>query len=429
MKTYDRMKDSGYPWMGEIPAHWRDINPKALFKQRKERAKEGERQLTASQQYGVLYQDEYMALTGSRVVVVQKDFDILKHVEAGDFVISMRSFQGGLEYSPVSGSISSAYVMLIPNKELVHPPFYKWLLKSSAYIRALQSTTDLVRDGQAMRFSNFAKVRLLTAPLEEQTAIAAYLDSNCAQIDSAIEEAKTGIEKIKKWKASIIFEAVTKGLNRDVEFKDSRDPRLGMVPTTWKLVKVKQVAKINPATDTSGLTPETEVTFAPMECIRTDKRIERHATMSDNTSSYSTFNEGDIALAKVTPCFQNSNVCMMVNLKNGFAFGSSELFNIRALSINPRYLLYYFMTDGFKNGGVASMTGVAGLQRVSSTYIRNALIPFPPEEEQKRIVDYLDARCKTVDELVVEKTALISDLESYKRSLIYEAVTGKRKVV
>ena len=132
MKKYDRMKDSGYPWMGEIPSHWRDINPKALFTQRKERAKEGERQLTASQQYGVLYQDEYMSLTGSRVVIVQKDFDILKHVEAGDFVISMRSFQGGIEYSPVSGSISSAYVMLIPNKELVYPPFYRWLLKSSA---------------------------------------------------------------------------------------------------------------------------------------------------------------------------------------------------------------------------------------------------------------------------------------------------------
>lgn len=110
-----KMKDSGIEWIGEIPEGWETINPKALFSQRKDKAQKGERQLSSSQQYGILYQDEYMALTGSKVVTVEKDFDILKHVEAGDFVISMRSFQGGLEYSTKSGAISSAYVMLVPN--------------------------------------------------------------------------------------------------------------------------------------------------------------------------------------------------------------------------------------------------------------------------------------------------------------------------
>ena len=139
-----KMKDSGIKWVGEIPEDWESINPKALFSQRKEKATAGERQLTASQQYGVIYQDEYMALTGSKVVTVEKDFDILKHVEAGDFVISMRSFQGGLEYSTKTGSISSAYVMLIPNLNMVFPRFYRWLLKSSVYINALQSTSNMV---------------------------------------------------------------------------------------------------------------------------------------------------------------------------------------------------------------------------------------------------------------------------------------------
>ena len=159
------MKDSGIEWIGRMPKHWQDINPKALFSQRKERANPGDRQLTASQQFGVIYQVEYMELTGTKVVTVEKDFDILKHVSAGDFVISMRSFQGGLEYSTKSGSISSAYVMLVPNLKLVYPRYYRWLLKSNGYIRALQSTSDLVRDGQAMRYSNFAKVRLINPPL------------------------------------------------------------------------------------------------------------------------------------------------------------------------------------------------------------------------------------------------------------------------
>lgn len=103
------MKDSGIEWIGQIPKHWKKINPKALFYQRKDRAKKDDRQLTASQKYGIMYQDEFMEKEGVRVTVVQKDFDILKHVEPNDFVISMRSFQGGLEYSELSGCISSAY--------------------------------------------------------------------------------------------------------------------------------------------------------------------------------------------------------------------------------------------------------------------------------------------------------------------------------
>ena len=124
------MKDSGIEWIGQIPKHWKKINPKALFYQRKDRAKKDDRQLTASQKYGIMYQDEFMEKEGVRVTVVQKDFDILKHVEPNDFVISMRSFQGGLEYSELSGCISSAYVMLIPNLGKVYPKFFKFFFTS-----------------------------------------------------------------------------------------------------------------------------------------------------------------------------------------------------------------------------------------------------------------------------------------------------------
>lgn len=111
------LKDSGTPWCPQIPVHWEYTNPKALFSQRKDRAFPGDKQLTASQEYGIVYQDEFMELSGAKIVTVMKDFGILKHVEPNDFVISMRSFQGGLEYSDRKGCISSAYVMLIPNTE------------------------------------------------------------------------------------------------------------------------------------------------------------------------------------------------------------------------------------------------------------------------------------------------------------------------
>ena len=203
------MKDSGIEWVGYMPLEWDSINPKALFSVRKDKAQVGERQLTASQQHGVIYQDEYMELTGNKVVTVEKDFDILKHVEIGDFVISMRSFQGGLEYSSKSGSISSAYVMLIPNHKHVFSRFYRWLLKSSVYIKALQSTTNMVRDGQAMRFANFIKVRLISVPMEEQREIADYLDEKTAAIESLIQKKEQLISELEAYKKSLIYEYVT----------------------------------------------------------------------------------------------------------------------------------------------------------------------------------------------------------------------------
>lgn len=203
------MKESGIEWASMIPSEWESVNPKALFSQRKEKAAPGERQLTSSQKYGIVYQDDYMELTGSRVVVVQKDFDILKHVEAGDFIISMRSFQGGLEYSTKTGSISSAYVMLVPNLNLVYPRFYRWLLKSEVYVRALQRTSNMVRDGQAMRYSNFAQVRLYTVPLQEQIEIADYLDEKCAELDALIEKKEKFVSEIESYKKSLIYEYVT----------------------------------------------------------------------------------------------------------------------------------------------------------------------------------------------------------------------------
>ena len=204
-----KMKDSGIEWIKEIPYEWESINPKALFSQRKDKAQYGQRQLTASQQYGVIYQDEYMRLAGAKVVTVEKDFDILKQVEAGDFVISMRSFQGGLEYSTLSGSISSAYVMLFPNLQMVYPKFYRWLFKSSVYINALQSTSNMVRDGQAMRYSNFAQVRLYALPFEEQEEISVYLDAKCAEIDRLIAAKQQLLTELESYKKSVIYEYVT----------------------------------------------------------------------------------------------------------------------------------------------------------------------------------------------------------------------------
>lgn len=203
------MKSSGVDWCPQIPETWEIYSPKALFTLRNQRATEGEKQLTASQEYGIVYQDDFMEMTGSKVVTVEKDFSILKHVEPNDFVISMRSFQGGLEYSELSGSISSAYVMLIPNEEKVYPPFYRWFFKSSKYINAIQSTTNLVRDGQAMRYANFVKVPLFDIPMDEQKEIASYLEKKISKVDALIVGKEEEISTLLAYKKAMVYKYVT----------------------------------------------------------------------------------------------------------------------------------------------------------------------------------------------------------------------------
>lgn len=203
------MKDSGVKWIGEIPINWQAVNPRWLFAQRKDRAKKGMEQYTASQKYGVISQKDYMNRIGGSIVTVQKDFDILKMVCEGDFVIHMRSFQGGLEYSKHTGSISSAYVMLIPQKNTGECRYFKWLFKSASYINALQSTSNLIRDGQAMRYSNFIQIIIPYPPLDEQQQIADYLDSKCSEIDAIIADKKRQRGILTEYKKSLIYEYVT----------------------------------------------------------------------------------------------------------------------------------------------------------------------------------------------------------------------------
>lgn len=202
------MKPSGVEWLGNVPSHWSVVKSRRYFSQRKDRALEGDRQLTASQKYGVIYQEDYMALENSRVMQVITGSEILKHIEPNDFVISMRSFQGGLEWSSLSGSVSSAYVALIPSNE-VHGTFFSFLFKSQPYIQALQSTSNLVRDGQALRYDNFVQVDLPLPPIDEQAAIAKFIKTEVEKIDRLALKAKQAIALQKEHRVALISAVVT----------------------------------------------------------------------------------------------------------------------------------------------------------------------------------------------------------------------------
>ena len=426
-----KMKDSGIEWIGEIPEGWGTINPKALFAQRKDRASKGERQLTSSQQYGILYQDEYMELTGSKVVTVEKDFDILKHVEAGDFVISMRSFQGGLEYSTKTGAISSAYVMLVPNLELVYPRFYRWLLKSSVYIDALQRTTNMVRDGQAMRYSNFAQVRLFTLPLDEQKSRADFLDLECSSIDKILFKTRSSIEEYKKLKQAVITQAVTKGVRGEREMKDSGVDWIGEIPKEWSTPKIKRLH--------NGLTDGTHGTFNRIDSghiLLSSKNVREFGIQLGENESF--ISEADYNLITANRFPQKDDVllccigasigrCTLYEFEEVMAFQRSVIF-IRCNSlILPRMMMYNLRSSNtlLQEQLLVNQSAQAGLYQ---GLVSEIFISLPPISEQKEIIAYLDAKCAEIDKLIAKKEQLVKELDSYKKSLIYEVVTGKREV-
>ena len=202
------MKDSGNEWLGYIPSHWRVAPAKALFAQSKEIRHETDAQLTASQKYGIISQDDYMERQNYKIVLADKGLENWKHVEPNDFIISLRSFQGGLEISYIPGCITWHYIVLKP-KAGVEPEYFKWLFKSPRYIQALQRTGNFIRDGQDLRFSNFVQVPLPLIPMEEQKEIAEYLNRETARIDSIIADVTEQIEKLKEYRQSIISEVVT----------------------------------------------------------------------------------------------------------------------------------------------------------------------------------------------------------------------------
>lgn len=202
------VKPSGLDWLGDIPAHWDTVPPTVLFKESKERAHEGDQLMSATQKYGVIPLAEFEALEQRKVTMAIANLDKRKHVEIGDFVISMRSMDGGLERARAVGSVRSSYSVLKSGPE-VEGRFFGYLLKSSLYIQALRLTTSFIRDGQDMNFSHFRKVRLPRIPMAEQTRIADHIERETTRIDGLLEKTERSIALLKEKRAALITAAVT----------------------------------------------------------------------------------------------------------------------------------------------------------------------------------------------------------------------------
>lgn len=249
---YERYKDSGVEWLGEISEHWSVLPGRRLFGQKREPSLPSDAQLSATQKYGVIPQSLFMAREDQKVVLALSGTEAFKHVEQEDFVISLRSFQGGIERSKFSGCVSTAYTVLRATKP-IDPDYWAYLLKSDSYISVLSSTTDGIREGKSISYDQFGDLTLPNPPLSDQRDVSTFLDNETAKIDGLIEEQRRLIDLLKEKRQAVISRAVTKGLNPNAPMKDSGVYWIGMIPAHWEVAPIKRwFATVSGGTPNTG---------------------------------------------------------------------------------------------------------------------------------------------------------------------------------
>ena len=207
------------------------------------------------------------------------------------------------------------------------------------------------------------------------------------------------------------------------KMKDSGIEWIGEIPEGWEITRLKYLADFEPTCDTSYLTDESKITYTPMECVKNGGFENRSAFYGNLSHTLTPFQNGDIAMAKVTPCFENGNIAIMDNLFSGFGLGSSELFIFRPKSISTRYFFYWLQNKAFVARACSTMTGTGGLKRISPSFIRNCPVHCPPTDEQTKISDYLDAKCSEIDDLLTSVRSSIEEYKKLKQAVITQAVT------
>ncbi|MFJ2976401.1 restriction endonuclease subunit S [Kluyvera sp. NPDC087067] len=411
-KAYSEYRDSGVEWLGEIPQNWHAYTGKRLFSSVKTPAHSNDEQLAASQKYGVIPQTLMMQLNESKVMLALKGTDSFRHIEKNNFVISLRSFEGGIEHSKYQGCVSPAYTVLKNIKEIEFS-FYRYLLKSAPYVSALQASTDSLRDGKSINYEQFGAIALPYPCLQEQSIIAHFLDYKTAKIDNLIEKQQQLIELLKEKRQAVISHAVTKGLNPDVMMKDSGVEWLGTIPENCTLTKLKYIVRLEVNKTTENNSP-----YIGMENISsgTGCFINKDEIIPEGISS--SFFENDILFGKLRPYLAK---CWLATFSG---VCSSEFLVLRTSNIDPKFLNYYLLTNEFIKQ-VDSSTYGTKMPRANWEFISQLPVPGWSCENAKNIASHLNSITKKIDNLLELQHQQVILLQERRTALISAAVTGK----
>jgi len=428
------MKDSGIEWIGEIPKSWQIIPFKRLGA-----PLTGSTPSKSRQDYwnGSIpwvsskdMKSDYILDSEDHITQKAVDECGLAVFNPGTLIFCVRS--GILRHTfPVSVSLVPVTInqdlRALSLSEEVNPAFVLY------YIRGMNDTVvnlyqKIGATVESIEMDWFLYFPVVLPPLDEQNQIVELLDKKCAEIDSLIVAKEKTNSLLKEWRQSIIYEAVTKGLDPSVPMKDSGIEWIGEIPENWNVERLKYHALFNPITPIPDLIDESPVSFIPMEHLKSGFHLQTESVYSKVKKGYVVFREEDILMAKVTPCLENGNLAIATGLINGIGFGSTEINVIRCLSISNKYLFYLLQCPSYIEKASYNMFGVAGLKRLDPQFIPYSFFPVPPQEDQLIISDFLDKKCDEIDAAIKTNNASIQKLKEYRQSLIYEVVTGKIEI-
>ena len=416
VRGYSEMKDSGIPWIGMIPEHWKLERGKNILKLLNRPIRENDDVITC-------FRDGEVTLRKNRreegFTNSMKEIGY-QGIEPGDLVVhGMDGFAGAIGISDSRGK-SSPVLNVMDSTQ--NKKYLMYFLRGMAYKDVFMALSTGIRVRTCdLRWNKLAIFPFLMPSLNEQNSIAAYLDEKCSKIDEIIASEKASIEDYKQWKASIIYEAVTKGLDPNVEMKDSGIEWIGEVPFDWTIIRVKNLlTEINDRSKT-GL--EEPLSMSQVLGIVPSSMI----AVANPATSYvgaKIVKPNDLVFNKLKAhlgVFSVSNYDGLVS-PDYAVYRAGE-------RTDPQFLEYLFKTPNCIQEFKKFITGVgAGLSRLYTSDLFNIKVALPAISVQKHIIEYLNDFCSQADALIEEKQSLITDLESYKKSLIYEVVTGKRRV-
>ncbi|GJL65403.1 MAG: type I restriction-modification protein subunit S [Nitrospirales bacterium] len=433
-QAYSEYKDSGSQWLGDIPNDWDIFNGKRLFKNRRELSLSTDEQLAASQKYGVVPQYLMMELNESKVMLALKGTSSFRHVEKDDFVISLRSFEGGIEHSHYVGCVSPAYTVLSPTKDIA-PSFYRYLLKSKPYIAALQSTTDSLRDGKSITFEQFGAIPLVLPKVGEQNKIASFLDYETAKIDTLIEKQQQLIKLLKEKRQAVISQAVTKGLNPNAPMRDSGIEWLGEVPAHWKVKPLKFLISDRKGAVKAGPfgshLKNSDMEGSDIKVVAQKNVISRDFDIGESMISSDKYRE----LEGFT-IFKDD---ILVSTRG--TIGRTAIYDrdspailhpclirlqVNPILVYPEFIALLIQESGYAMEQILVNSNATTIEVIYSENLINTMICLPPSlPEQKEVLNLIAVRKSYFDSLISKAESAIELMQERRTALISAAVTGK----
>lgn len=394
------------PWLSDLPTHWDVVPSKRLFSARKELTRPDDEQLAATQAYGVIPQKEYERRIGRRVVQITQNLEKRRHVEKDDFIISMRSFEGGLERAWASGCIRSSYVVLKPSAE-VDPGYFKHLFKSHDYIQALRATSNFIRDGQDLNMSNFSLVDLPLPPIVEQTIISRYLDHVDVHVRRLIRAKKALIGLLNEQKQAIIHRAVTCGLDANAKLKPSGIPWLGDVPDEWEVSKLKRLGRLRSGEGITAFQIEESGSFPVYGGNGHRGYAARHT------------HDGDFILIG-----RQGALCGNIHLATGKFFASEH-----AIVVHPRKKYdVRWLAEVLRVMNLNQYSIAAAQPGLSVERIEVLGLPVPSCEVQTAIMRSIDDETTELNGAINLANREIALIQEFRTRMIADVVTGKLDV-